>query len=379
MFGGWRFPRRGRNRGQMIVIFAILLLVLLGFGALAIDVGYLYSMRQEMQRSADSGALAGASAFIDGGIWDNTDLGSPAMMKADERAREYATRETVGTAPLDNASITVSFPARDQVQVTVERPMELFFGKIYGLSTSIVVASATAMAEPVTQNLRCPEDTRDRLLPLAPLAFPYPYTGSGDGRYDPPGDKAYDLCIPSNRPNTLCQGGRVTFRVADTPSSHIQDYVVSHSGEIFPLVLCSNDNPGSESRLRDRIMNPCSRRCSNLDLIKPGYPATVKPQYSLNPTITALNNLSSADSFSWNPGLNLPSNPMSRRVMRVILYDPQDAITYRRIMVKGFVGFYIESVGSNSVTGYFVPTSAAGFTDIDFQFEPSLKTTRLVQ
>ena len=70
---------------------------------------------------------------------------------------------------------------------------------------------------------------------------------------------------------------------------------------------------------------------------------------------------------------------MSRRVMRVILYDPQDAITYRRIMVKGFVGFYIESVGSNSVTGYFVPTSAAGFTDIDFQFEPSLKTTRLVQ
>jgi hypothetical protein len=57
----------GRNRGQVIVMFTLALFVLVGFVALGIDVGYMYSVKNDLQRSADAGALAGAYAFHDGG------------------------------------------------------------------------------------------------------------------------------------------------------------------------------------------------------------------------------------------------------------------------------------------------------------------------
>lgn len=42
---------------------AILLVVLLGCAAFAIDIGHLYVARAELQRAADSAALAGASGL----------------------------------------------------------------------------------------------------------------------------------------------------------------------------------------------------------------------------------------------------------------------------------------------------------------------------
>ena len=48
------------RRGVSVVIVAICLVMLIGFAALAIDVGYLYSTRNELQNVADAAALAGA-------------------------------------------------------------------------------------------------------------------------------------------------------------------------------------------------------------------------------------------------------------------------------------------------------------------------------
>ena len=53
------------NRGQVLMLVAVMLAVLVGFAALGIDVAYMFSVRHELQRSADSGALAGATWFID--------------------------------------------------------------------------------------------------------------------------------------------------------------------------------------------------------------------------------------------------------------------------------------------------------------------------
>jgi len=55
-------------RGVTAVIVAILLVVFLGIAALAIDIGHLYVVRNELQNAADAGALAGAeNLYIDGG------------------------------------------------------------------------------------------------------------------------------------------------------------------------------------------------------------------------------------------------------------------------------------------------------------------------
>ena len=55
-----------RGSGQILVLASIAMVVLLGFSALAVDVGLLYSTRRRMQTAADAAAIAGATALRDG-------------------------------------------------------------------------------------------------------------------------------------------------------------------------------------------------------------------------------------------------------------------------------------------------------------------------
>lgn len=55
-----------RGRGQVLVIFALGLVVLLGFAALAVDVGRLVAERRHVQNAADAGALAACQKLVDG-------------------------------------------------------------------------------------------------------------------------------------------------------------------------------------------------------------------------------------------------------------------------------------------------------------------------
>jgi Flp pilus assembly protein TadG len=50
-------------RGQALVTMAVALIALLGFGALAIDVGMMFLAKGELQNAADAAALAGAQEF----------------------------------------------------------------------------------------------------------------------------------------------------------------------------------------------------------------------------------------------------------------------------------------------------------------------------
>jgi len=53
-------PKPSNQRGGVIVLVAASMFVLLGFTALAVDVGHLVVARNELQNAADAGALAGA-------------------------------------------------------------------------------------------------------------------------------------------------------------------------------------------------------------------------------------------------------------------------------------------------------------------------------
>lgn len=52
--------------GAVIVLVAVLIVVLLGFTVLAVDVGYMYDTRAELQNAADAAAMA-AAAFLSSG------------------------------------------------------------------------------------------------------------------------------------------------------------------------------------------------------------------------------------------------------------------------------------------------------------------------
>ncbi len=54
---------RRQPRGQALVTMAVALIALMGFGALAIDVGMMFLAKNELQNAADAAALAGAQEF----------------------------------------------------------------------------------------------------------------------------------------------------------------------------------------------------------------------------------------------------------------------------------------------------------------------------
>ena len=55
------FTYKKNERGQAIVIIAVVFIVLLGFAGLAIDAGMVYSDRRNAQNAADASSLAGAA------------------------------------------------------------------------------------------------------------------------------------------------------------------------------------------------------------------------------------------------------------------------------------------------------------------------------
>ena len=57
------------QQGVSVVIVALVLPVLIGFAALAIDIGYLYATKNELQNIADAAALAAANEI--GNQWSN--------------------------------------------------------------------------------------------------------------------------------------------------------------------------------------------------------------------------------------------------------------------------------------------------------------------
>lgn len=59
---------RKQEKGAVAIIVALSLLVLIGFGALAVDLGYVMMVKNEVQNAADAGALAGAGdLYLDDG------------------------------------------------------------------------------------------------------------------------------------------------------------------------------------------------------------------------------------------------------------------------------------------------------------------------
>lgn len=83
--------RHRRQRGAVIILVAVLLVVFIGLGALAIDVSHLYVVRNELHNAADAGALAGARVLYN-------DTGTAINAGANQEAYDAATANKALTA-----------------------------------------------------------------------------------------------------------------------------------------------------------------------------------------------------------------------------------------------------------------------------------------
>ena len=131
---------RRQFSGQILILASIAMVVLLGFAALAVDMGYLYSTRRRMQTAADAAAVAGATALRDGESYTNA---------ADDVASFNGF-----TNSQNNVTVTVSEPALPSpypsgvtyVEVDISQTVPTFFLRVLGYRSMKVGARAVSGA-----------------------------------------------------------------------------------------------------------------------------------------------------------------------------------------------------------------------------------------
>jgi Flp pilus assembly protein TadG len=122
---------RHAERGQVLPIFAVMSVVLLGAAALVTDVAWMWTNQQRMQRAADAGALAGA-IFLPGN---------------EAAAFSTARAETAKNGFTNGSGGVVVTPRRDpgdprKLLVDIDAPVGTFFAKVFCFDGSACLTSA---------------------------------------------------------------------------------------------------------------------------------------------------------------------------------------------------------------------------------------------
>lgn len=132
--------RAGRERGQILVIFALGVVSIIAMTGLVIDGGSTFVQRREQQNVADAAAMAGAYAFVDS---DRDQSQAVAAARSIAAANGYTD---------DVNGVDVAVEVRNvggsggTVAVTITRPHRNYFAGIVGFPSWPVGASATAEA-----------------------------------------------------------------------------------------------------------------------------------------------------------------------------------------------------------------------------------------
>jgi Flp pilus assembly protein TadG len=126
--------------GQVLVLLAVMLTILLGFAGLAADVGTWYRAQRQAQTVVDAAALAAAQAL-------------PGDTEAATRqALNYAQRN--GTSiPAGDVSFGSGAKPNDTVTVDLREREQTFFAKLFGLDSVTVHVTSTARASDLAQAL----------------------------------------------------------------------------------------------------------------------------------------------------------------------------------------------------------------------------------
>ena len=189
---------RFKQRGAVAPLTAVSMTTLIGFTAIAVDLGMLYNVRNELQRTADATALGAARELVnDDRLKVNA---SSAWMNdvRDEAVSYAAINKVYGNTPSistnsgnsidgdlvigylnDSTDLTELLKVDDEsrfnsVQVRIRRdgtlngPVQLFFGQLLGLTSSDLGATATATLQDGVTGFRVTENSVNAgLLPFA--------------------------------------------------------------------------------------------------------------------------------------------------------------------------------------------------------------------
>ena len=192
--------RKYQRRGAIAVLTALMMTILVGMVAFAVDYGYLVKVRTDLQRAADAVALAAVQDLVPAAN------GTQDLSRTKLTARTYAQRNLKDSSfQIVDADIEIGrfdpdtiyshvtlLPSGkfDAVRVTLRRDgvsnplVPLFFARVLGSRQSDVVASATAVLQKAAI-MRPGADVLPFAIPAAlwdALLEGQSFTGYADGR-----------------------------------------------------------------------------------------------------------------------------------------------------------------------------------------------------
>lgn len=329
-----KLPPLNNESGVMAIMFAVLLIVLMGFAALAVDFAHLLVVRNELQNAADAAALAGAKAFNQpttpmstpdwaiAPIWANAETTAANVIQANKSdgvqlqncavASGYwnLTQPALG---LQSQGIAPTFMDAPAVRVTVSRsagnnggPVQNWFARAIGNPTSDISATAVAAcASPGTIKSGAP--IRTGIFPLAIAKALADQAGTYNG-------PASTIRIGSTYPAPILQGGQWTS-----------------------------------------FKDPDRTAVSALMTSSTGTPSDLRVGQSLDESIFIIA----------NPGLysSLPI-PINQDILLPVVNIPLDGSVETRTPIYAFIGFHIVDAPGTYIEGYFLSNFYLGWSGI---------------
>ncbi|HHW09077.1 MAG TPA: hypothetical protein GXX29_03780 [Firmicutes bacterium] len=122
------------DKGNVVMMAALVMVVVLGFLALGLDLGLVLVNRAALLRAADAAALAGASKLPTG------------VLAAEAEAKNYGQLNGL----LESEMAVTAVLADQNVQVTAYREVDLYFARILGIQKVPVSVQSKAQVSVVT-------------------------------------------------------------------------------------------------------------------------------------------------------------------------------------------------------------------------------------
>jgi Flp pilus assembly protein TadG len=338
----------GNNRGSVIIMTALALVVMFAFAALTIDGAMMMTTKNQLQAAADAAALAGASGLISG---DQATATARAIAIASNNQAEQDIKRPVVITAAD-----VTFPAPGRVRVQTHRTegtgdalVAYFLRIVNPASNNLTDVTAHAAAEVYDV---CASEC------LKPWSIPDRWDDvDGNGRldagetYDPittgyqaPGDVGVTAVLKMGNPQQTMAAGQ--YFPIDLPPMDCPCGVMPQTG-------------GADYRNNIANCNPY--------VVAPGDRLQLEPGNKVGPTSQGVQELIDQD-----PGAYWDSSTQSvmgsafgksPRVVLVPFFDPTSPPISGRnwVRVTKIGAFFLEGVqGNGDVTGRFIQATVDG-------------------
>lgn len=325
------------TRGVSLAFSSISLVVMLGFAAVAVDLGMLTTARVQSQRAADAAALAGAGRLA---------MQNTGTADARAEARKFANKHRVLGYPVDVQDDEVEVDqTAGTVRVLVRHRLNTLFAAVVGINSAPVATVATAQVVPAG----------GAFCPIPVMAVDRWIDSDSDGLYD--SGEYYDSCSDGFPCTGFSESDEGTLLEIKSQNTSSGEGSTRTCGAENPEWYCWVDNVADvgdvdTEELEDILFNNCENTPFTISV---GNPLEASPgnKMSVVQSIKTFIDQNGGTSLTWNGGRGCvwdgtrcveASHP---RIRPMPVTDPttiEQSGQNARATVENFVGVFLEKV-----------------------------------